>query len=218
MNAPPGAPPLTEATQVTTTAQEPTAQAEPSGEVTSQDKPGGGAEISADLSGSGPTVAVPGVVPDEHPPSEPDPAPGLRFGGTYLLTSGPQGPTAVPDLVLELDDSGVALSKADATAVWRADWDGIAGLATPERSRVPDGGHGVVVVITERSGRSHRFVVPARRPARVESALDTLARGHDASPERPERSLPVLVVVAVVVLLAAALALLLLAAGHIIHL
>jgi len=142
----------------------------------------------------------------------------LRFTGAYLLTSGPEGPIAVPDLVLALGETGVALTKADGTAVWSANWDGITGLSTPERSRLPDGGHGVVVVITEGSGRSHRFVVAAGRCAPVESALDSMARRHGASSERPERSLPVLVVVAVVVVLGVAVAVLLLDAGHIINL
>lgn len=188
---------------------------------------------------SGPVPSMPpdppapaGPLPPQTPATAPETPPGdhqrgagapragtaLRFDGTFLLTSGPDGPTAVPGLTLQLDDAGVALSKSDGAPVWACGWDEISELAAPERSKLPDGGHGVLVVITATDGRSHRFVVPATRPATVEAAVDSLARRRKVWPERPQRSQPAVVVAAVLVVLAGALAVLLLQAGHVIQL
>lgn len=142
----------------------------------------------------------------------------LRFPDVYLLTSGPQGPTAIPGLQLGLDDAGITLSKYDGAAVWAAGWAEIAEVATPERSRLPDGGNGVVVVVTTRQQRSHRFVVPAARPAALEEALDSLARRHAVAPPPPQRSQPALAVIGAIVVVGAIVLVLLLAAGHVIHL
>lgn len=192
------------------------------------------APTSPGAGGPGPEVPVPprSSVPPSEVPTASEAGPGephqigaepleagapLRFVDAYLLTSGHGGPMAVPELTLELGEAGVALSRADTTAIWAAGWDEISELAAPERSKLPDGGPGVVLVITGK-GRSHRFVVPADRPARLEAMLDALARRHGVSPERPERSKPPVVVVGVLVVLAGALTVLLLAAGHIIRL
>jgi hypothetical protein len=142
----------------------------------------------------------------------------LRFAGVYLLTSGPQGPTAVPGLQLALDEAGVTLAKGDGTAVWSAPWDEIAELAWPERSKLPDGDSGVVVVITTRQQRAHRFVVPAAQPAALEAALDSLARRHQVAPPAVEHAQPAPLVIGAIAVAAVVIAVLLLAAGHIIHL
>lgn len=142
----------------------------------------------------------------------------LRFDGVYLLTSGPDGPTAVPGLHLALEDGGVTLAKGDGSPVWTAGWDQVAEVATPERSTLPDGTSGVVLVVTTRQDRSHRFVVPAGQPAALEAALGSLARSHGVAPPPPEPTQPVALVVGVIAVVAVVVAVLLLAAGHVIHL
>ena len=144
--------------------------------------------------------------------------PDLRFGGVYLLANGPDGPTAIPDLQLEFGERGVTLSKDDDTIVWAAPWAEIAQLATPERSKPPDGANGVVLVITPHAARAHRFVVPADRPAALEAALNSLARRQHIAPDRPERSQSVVLVTGVIVVVVAVVVVLLLAADHLIHL
>ena len=109
-------------------------------------------------------------------------------------------------------------ARANGTPVWTCVWTEISEMAAPERSRLPDGGHGVVLLVSARDGRAHRFVVPAARPGSLEASLSALARRHDVSPDRPERSQPAPIVVGALVILAASLAVLLLSAGHIISL
>ncbi len=140
-----------------------------------------------------------------------------RFPGVYLLTVGPEGPTAVPGLVLEFDPRGVQLSRSDGTLVWKAWWEEIDEMATPERSRLPDATNAVVVVLTTTSGRSHRFVVPARRPSKTEATIRALAKHHDAVAERPDPQSP-WVIAAVGLVVVGAVTALLLAAGHVIAL
>ena len=101
-------------------------------------------------------------------PSSPGALAVKRFLGVYLLTLGADGPTAVPGLALELGDVGVALTKADGAPVWACGWDEVCELSTPERAQLPEGGHGVVVVIATIDGRSHRFVVPATQPGSLD--------------------------------------------------
>lgn len=169
---------------------------------------------------SGPDLATlgefaePGRTPRDGPRSEGK----RRFTGVYLLTTGPDGPTAVPGLTLELGDRGVGLWRADGVPVWTPTWGEITELSAPERSRLPDGAHGVVVLITATDGRAHRFVIPASRPGSLEASLNSLARRRNVSPERPERSPPTLLVIGALVVLAAALAVLLLSAGHVVSL
>ncbi len=162
-------------------------------------------------------VATTGPPQSDRPgPSSPGALAVKRFLGVYLLTLGADGPTAVPGLALELGDVGVALTKADGAPVWACGWDEVCELSTPERAQLPEGGHGVVVVIATIDGRSHRFVVPATQPGSLEASLNSLARRHNVSPESPERSRPVFVVIGALVILAGALAVLLLSAGHIV--
>lgn len=168
---------------------------------------------------SDPDRAVPAdsLVLGRTPPDGP-PEGTWRFDGVYLLTTGPDGPTAVPGLILELGNRGVGLWRADGAPVWIPTWDEITELSAPERSRLPGAGHGVVVLITATDGRAHRFVIPTASPGSLEASLNSLARRRNVSPERPERSQPAFVVIGALIVLAAALALLLLSAGHIVSL
>ncbi len=142
----------------------------------------------------------------------------LRFSGTYLLTTGPDGPAAVPGLQITFDGAGITVAKDNGTAVWSTTWVETAELATPERSKLPDGRSGVVVVVTTRLERTHRFVVPAEKPAALEAALGSLAHRHGVAPLPTVKTQSLPIVIGAVVVAAAAVAVLLLAAGHVIHL
>jgi len=88
-----------------------------------------------------------------------------------------------------------------------------------ERSVLPDGREGVVILVVERSGRrrQHRFVLATDDPGSTEASVRDRADSHGlrTKPERPavSRALNVSIVVAA----AAAMAVLLLSAVHLIH-
>ena len=67
---------------------------------------------------------------------------------------------AVPHLTLTFLDSGLALDKADGEPVWDSGWDGLEEMSPVERSVLPDGRAGVVIVVVERGRKGrHRFVL-----------------------------------------------------------
>jgi hypothetical protein len=171
---------------------------------------------------SGPSATTESPLPAAGVPPEPlsgtDIETQLRLSGVFLLTEGPDGPTAVPGLTLELTRAGLSIAKMDETPVWSASWEDVVELATPERSRLPDGASGVVLTVETSRGRIHRFVLPSREPDRLEAALETLADQMGISPaRRPRHHSPVLAIL-VLLATAAAVTVLLLAAGHVIHL
>ncbi len=85
----------------------------------------------------------------------------------YLLTEGRDGVVAVPRLTLTFLDSGLALDKADGGSVWESDWGGLEEMSPVERSVLPDGREGVVIVVVEQGRRhSHRFVLGTDDAAR----------------------------------------------------
>ena len=94
----------------------------------------------------------------------------------YLLTEGADGRVAVPHLTLTFDAAGLALDKTDGEPVWFCGWDQLREMAPVERSVLPDGRAGVVVLVVEHGGRrrQHRFVlattIPRRRRRRSGSA------------------------------------------------
>ena len=172
----------------------------------------------------------------------------LRFADAYHVTSGTDGPSAVAGCQLDLGRRGVTVRDPEGTPAWSVPWTAVTGLAAAERTTLPDGRTGIVIVVhagtaADGSGTPdvHRVVVPAEQPAVVEEQLATLARSRglepggppapasvvdgnptDQPPDQPpdgaDRSLPFFVVVPTVVVVAAVVAVLLLAAGHIIHL
>lgn len=85
----------------------------------------------------------------------------------YLLTEGREGEVAVPHLTLTVLDSGLALDKADGEPVWDSAWGGLEEMSPVERSVLPDGRAGVVIVVVEQ-GREHRR--RARPPQQVAPA------------------------------------------------
>ncbi len=98
----------------------------------------------------------------------------------YLLTDGPEGTVAVPHLALAFGPSGLALDKADGGAVWASGWDELEAMAPVERSELPDGGAGVVIVVVERGegSRRHRFVLATDDPVGTEAHVRGSAAAH----------------------------------------
>jgi hypothetical protein len=166
------------------------------------------------------------VVADEQPttpaPARPEASPGphgapdhLRLTDVLLLTEGPEGPTAVPQLALTLDGDGVTVHKMTGGFVWQAPWDQVTELSSPERSTTEDGGAGAVVVVSADS-RRHRFVVPVTDPAALQDKVARIASDHGVSSGRLRLGPHPLVAAAVVLVTGAAVAALLLLAGHVI--
>jgi hypothetical protein len=138
----------------------------------------------------------------------------------YLLTEGSEGTVAVPDLTLTFLGTGVALDKADGEHVWSSPWDQLEAMAPVERSELPDGRSGIVIVVVERAGRrEHRFVLAADEPAETEADVRHLAASHGLQTKRPatkpavSKALTTLIVLAALATMAA----LLLSAAHVIH-
>ena len=69
--------------------------------------------------------------------------------GVYLLADWPVSDVAVPDLTLTFRDSGLALHKADGEPVWASAWSDIDELSAVERSVLPDGRDGVVILVVD---------------------------------------------------------------------
>ena len=89
----------------------------------------------------------------------------------YLLTEGQEGEVAVPHLTLTFLDSGLALEKADGEPVWDSAWAELEELSPVERSVLPDGRAGVVIMVVERGRRGrHRFVLATDDAAVTEAA------------------------------------------------
>ena len=139
----------------------------------------------------------------------------------YLLTEGAEGaegPVAVPHLTLTFDAAGLALDKADGSPAWSCGWDQLREMSPVERSVLPDGREGVVILVVERKrGRRHRFVVPTDDPESAEVSVRDRARSHGlrTSPDRPAVSRALNVSIAVAA--AAVMAVLLLSAVHLIQ-
>ncbi len=136
----------------------------------------------------------------------------------YLLTEGREGAVAVPHLTLTFRDSGIRLDKADGEPVWDSKWSGLDEMAPVERSVLPDGRAGVVVVVVERGRRhSHRFVLGTDDAAVTEAAIRDRAAAHGLRSRAPRRAVSRLLLALVVMAALGAMAALLLSAAHVIH-
>jgi hypothetical protein len=135
----------------------------------------------------------------------------------YLLTDGTDGRVAVPSLHLALGSVGVALTKSSDELVWSCPWTELRELSTAERSVMPDGTEGLVLVLAERTGGRHRFVLPTTEPAELEAQLRALALHHRLQTNRTPRAASRALTTLVVLGTGATLAALLLAAAHVIH-
>jgi hypothetical protein len=151
-------------------------------------------------------------------PSVPDSDDSWTVPGVYLLTQGPDGRVAVPQLALSFLDEGISVDKSDGEAVWSASWADLVEMRTVERSELPGGGAGVVIMVVERDGRRrHQFVLPTDDPASTESSVHQQARAHRLRTNRPRRPVSRALTVAVVLAAAATLTVLLLSAVHVIR-
>ncbi len=136
----------------------------------------------------------------------------------YLLTEGAEGDVAVPHLALTFLDSGLTLDKADGEPVWDSPWSQLEEMSPVERSILPDGRDGVVMVVVEQGRRhQHRFVLATDDAASTEDAIRGRAVAHGLRTRSPRPAVSRPLTVAVVVAGLATLTALLLSAAHIIH-
>jgi hypothetical protein len=136
----------------------------------------------------------------------------------YLLTAGPEGEVAVPHLTLTILESGLALHKADGEPVWDSPWTALQEMSPVERSVLPDGRDGVVIMVVERGvRRRHRFVLASDDSGSTEDAIRGRAAAHGLRTRsaRPAVSRALMGVIVLATL--AALTALLLSAVHVIH-
>jgi hypothetical protein len=136
----------------------------------------------------------------------------------FLLAEGDgSGRVAVPNLKLTIRGEGLELAKTDGEATWRSRWSNLDELSMAEHSVLPDGREGLVMLVVERGGRHHRFILPTDEPLALASRVRQLAHDHRIRTSEPRspalRSLTVGVVLATMATLAA----LLLSAAHVIH-
>ncbi len=126
---------------------------------------------------------------------------------------------AVPHLTLTFLDSGLALKKADGEPVWNSDWGELEEMSPVERSVLPDGRDGVVVIVVERGRRpSYRFVLGTDDASSTEAAIRDRAATHGLRCRSPKRAVSRPLTAVVVVAALAAMTGLLLSAVHVIHL
>jgi hypothetical protein len=140
--------------------------------------------------------------------------------GVYLLSEGPAGDVAVPQLTLTIVPDGIALAKDDGEPVWSCPWEQLEELSPVERAVLPDGGDGVVIVVVERGKRRHhRFALATDDAAATEASIIAHAAAYGlrtkvspASKAPVSRALTVLIVFAAM----ATMTVLLLSATHVI--
>jgi hypothetical protein len=136
----------------------------------------------------------------------------------YLLTAGSDGPVAVPHLRLTFREGGLELDKADGEMVWECDWSDLVEMAPIERSVLPDGKAGVVIVVVERDRRRrHRFVLATDDADATEEFIRGRAGSHGLRTRWPRPAVSRLLTAAIVAAFAVTLALLLLSAVHVIR-
>jgi hypothetical protein len=146
-----------------------------------------------------------------------DPEEAWSIPDVYLLTGVGDDRVAIPDLALTFGGTGIELAKADGEVVWHCAWAQLDELSTSERSILPDGSDGVVVVVVEHGGRQHRFVFPTNQPSELEAAIRARAVAHRIRTFEPPQAVSRTLTVAVVVATIATLTVLLLSAAHVLH-
>jgi hypothetical protein len=136
----------------------------------------------------------------------------------YLLTTGSDGTVAVPHLRLTFRESGLELDKADGEKVWDCDWANLVEMAPIERSVLPDGKDGVVMVVVERvRRRRHRFVLATDDADATEDLIRRRAGDHGLRTRWPRPAVSRLLTLVIVVAFAVTMTLLLLSALHVIR-
>jgi hypothetical protein len=137
----------------------------------------------------------------------------------YLLTEGAEGSIAVPDLELSFMAEGLHLDKADGEAVWDSPWSDLEEMSPVERSVLPDGREGVVMLVVERDRhRRHHFVLASDDPESTEADIRVRARAHGLETTSPPAPVSRPLIASIVATAAVVLTLLVLQAVHAIHL
>lgn len=72
----------------------------------------------------------------------------ITLDDVFLLTLGPNGPTAVPNLRLVLEQQGIGLFKNDGTPVWSCSWIDVVEIALGDPSQLPNKRDGVVLAVS----------------------------------------------------------------------
>jgi hypothetical protein len=125
---------------------------------------------------------------------------------------------AVPHLQLTFRENGLELDKADGELVWDCDWSDLVEMAPIERSVLPDGKDGVVMVVVERDRRKrHRFVLATDDAEATEDLIRGRAGTHGLRTRWPRPAVSRLLTLAIIAAFAVTLTLLLLSAVHVIH-
>jgi hypothetical protein len=134
----------------------------------------------------------------------------------YLVTEGLAGEVAVPHLTLTFLELGLSLAMPDGEPVWEPSWDGLDEISVVERSILPDGGDGVLIVVVEKGRKlRHRFVVGTGDPASTEEAIRVRAAAHGLRTAAPHRAVSRWLIALVIVAAVGAMAALLLSAAHV---
>ena len=134
----------------------------------------------------------------------------------YLLTEGREGEVAVPNLTLTLSESGLALHKADGEAVWDSPWDALEEMSPGERSVLPDGRDGVVVLVVEQGQRRpHRFVLASDDSGSTEIAIRGRATAHGLRTRSARPAVSRVLTATIVLAALAVMTVLLLSAVHV---
>ena len=137
----------------------------------------------------------------------------------HLLTDGGEGQIAVPHLTLTFAPTGMELDKADGEEVWSSTWTQLQELSPVERSVLPDGRDGVVILVVEREDRRrHRFVLPTDDVASTEATIRRRAVAHGLRTRSPRPAVSRALTASIVLAAAAVMAALLLSAAHVIRL
>jgi hypothetical protein len=135
-----------------------------------------------------------------------------------LLTAGSSGPVAVPHLRLTFRQNGLELDKADGELVWDCDWSDLVEMAPVERSVLPDGKDGVVMVVVERDRRRrHRFVLATDDADETEDFIRARAGTHGLRTRWPRPAVSRLLTLFIIAAFAVTVTLLLLSAVHVIQ-
>ena len=129
------------------------------------------------------------------------------------------GQIAVPHLTLTFAPTGMELDKADGEGVWSSTWTQLQELSPVERSALPDGRDGVVILVVEREDRRrHRFVLPTDDVASTEATIRRRAVGHGLQTRSSRPAVSRALTASIVLAAAAVMAALLLSAAHVIRL
>jgi hypothetical protein len=143
------------------------------------------------------------------------------ISGVFVLADGSggdgDGRVAIPHLSLHILSTGIEVAREDGTVTWRGGWEDLEELTMAEHSVLPDGREGLVLLLVERGGRRHRFVLPTAEPLLLASKVRQLALDHGLRTSEPRSPALRTLTVAVVLATVATLTVLLLSAAHVIR-